>query len=46
MKKDYLTPDIQLMSLESGSILMSSSQEEKGATVNFENLTDGGDFIW
>lgn len=46
MKKDYLTPDMQLLSLELGSVLMSSSQEETSSTVNFENLTDGGDFIW
>lgn len=46
MKKDYLIPDIQVMSIESGSVLMASAQQEEKSSVNFENITDGGDFIW
>lgn len=46
MKKDYVIPDIYVVSLESGSILMSSAQEESTSAVNFENLINGGDFNW
>lgn len=46
MKKDYLTPDIHVMSIESGAVLMQSEQVDQESTVSFENLVNGGDFAW
>lgn len=46
MKKDYVNPDIQVVSIELGSVLMASSMEENTSAVQFQNLEDGGDFIW
>lgn len=46
MKNNYLTPDIHVMSIESGSVLMQSEQVQQEPSVNFENLVNGGDFAW
>ena len=46
MKNDYLTPDIRVMSIESGAVLMQSTQTDQESSVSFENLVNGGDFAW
>lgn len=46
MKKNYTKPRTTGILVRTEYSILASSIVEENSTVNFEDLTDGGDFAW
>lgn len=47
VKQIYMEPEsVKILVMTGCSILTGSGEEEKSSSANFEDLTDGDDFIW
>lgn len=45
-KQFYLKPDTTVFIIRMEQSVLTGSLVEHGSTVDFEDLTDGGDFAW
>lgn len=46
MKKNYTKPKLVDIQVRTEYSILTGSVVEENSTVNFEDLTDGGDFAW